>query len=63
MRTAPWRRPWKLLLDEVAPRMTGLLGCPHLPWGLCLQVLAERPRRRRRWRLTLAPMPLKGEGV
>jgi hypothetical protein len=45
-RLATWWRPWKLLCDEVAPRITGLLGCSHLPWGRCLQVLAERPRRR-----------------
>jgi hypothetical protein len=50
-RTATWWRPWKLLRAEVAPRITGLPSCPHPPWGLCLQVLAERPRRRQLQRL------------
>lgn len=51
VRTATWWRPWKLLRDEVAPRITGLLSCPHPQWGRCLQVLAERPRRRQLQRL------------
>ncbi|MBI3325212.1 MAG: transposase, partial [Nitrospinae bacterium] len=50
-RTATWWRPWKLLRDEVAPRITGLVSCSHPQWGLCLQVLAERPRRRQLQRL------------
>jgi hypothetical protein len=48
---ATWWSPWKLLCDEVAPRMTGLPSCPHPQWGLCLQILAERPRRRQLQRL------------
>jgi len=51
VRTATWWRPWKLLRDEVAPRITGLLSCQHPQWGRCLQVLAERPRRRQLQRL------------
>jgi hypothetical protein len=51
VRTATWWRPWQLLRDEVDPRITGLLSCAHLQWGLCLQVLAERPRRRQLQRL------------
>jgi len=51
VRTATWWRPWTLLRAEVAPRMTGLLSCPRPQWGLCLQVLAERPRRRQLQRL------------
>ena len=51
VRTATWWRPWTLLRAEVAPRMTGLLGGPRPQWGLCLQVLAERPRRRQLQRL------------
>ena len=51
VRTATWWRPWQLLRDEVAPRITGLLSCLHPQWGLCLQVLAERPRRRQLQRL------------
>lgn len=51
VRTATWWRPWKLLRDEVAPRITGLLSCPRPQWVTCLQVLAERPRRRQLQRL------------
>jgi hypothetical protein len=51
VRTATWWRPWQLLRDEVAPRITSLLSCAHPQWGLCLQVLAERPRRRQLQRL------------
>lgn len=50
-RTATWWRPWKLLRDEVAPRITGLVSCLHPQWETCLQVLAERPRRRQLQRL------------
>lgn len=50
-RRATWWRPWKLLCDEVAPRITGLPSCPHPQWALGLQVLAERPRRRQLQRL------------
>jgi hypothetical protein len=50
-RTATWWRPWKLLRAEVAPRITGVLGWQHLQWPACLQVLAERPRRRQLQRL------------
>lgn len=51
VRTATWWRPWKLLRDEVTPRITGLLSCPHAQWRIGLQVLAERPRRRQLQRL------------
>jgi hypothetical protein len=50
-RTATWWRPWKLLQAEVAPRITGSLGWQHPHWAICLQVLAERPRRRQLQRL------------
>jgi hypothetical protein len=50
-RTATWWRPWTLLRDEVAPRITGLLSCAHLQCARCLPVLAERPRRRQLQRL------------
>ena len=50
-RRATWWRPWKLLCDEVAPRITGLPSGPHPQGGLCLQGLAERPRRRQLQRL------------
>jgi hypothetical protein len=50
-RTATWWRPWKLLQAEVAPRITGVLSWQNPRWALCLQVLAERPRRRQLQRL------------
>lgn len=50
-RTATWWRPWKLLRDEVAPRITGRLSCSHPRWATALQVLAERPRQRQLQRL------------
>ena len=51
VRTATWWRPWKLLHDEVAPRLTGGLSWQQGQWPACLQVLAERPRRRQLQRL------------
>jgi Transposase DDE domain len=51
MRTATWGRPWKLLHDEVAPRMTGVLSWQPRRWAACWQVLVERPRRRQLQRL------------
>lgn len=50
-RTATWWRPWKLLQAEVAPRITGSLSWQNSDWAICLQVLAERPRRRQLQRL------------
>jgi hypothetical protein len=50
-RTATWWRPWKLLQDEVRPRLTGANCWPPRPWTICLQVLVERPRRRTLQRL------------
>ena len=50
-RTATWWRPWKLRQAEVAPRMTGVLSWQNPRWALCLQVLAEPPRRRQLPRL------------
>lgn len=50
-RIATWWRPWKLLRDEVAPRITGVLSWQQGHWPACLQVLAERPRRRQLQRL------------
>jgi Transposase DDE domain len=52
-RLATWWRPWKLLQDEVTPRITGAQSWPHRLWPACLQVLVERPRRRTLQRLPL----------
>jgi hypothetical protein len=51
-RTATWWRPWKLLADEIAPLIAPALFCSEPAWRSCLQVLAERPRRRKLQRLT-----------
>ena len=42
VRTATWWRPWKLLRDEVAPRITGLLSCQHPQ--CCLLYTSPSPR-------------------
>jgi hypothetical protein len=52
-RLATWWRPWKLLQDEVTPRITGTQSWPQRRWPACLQVLVERPRRRRLQRLPI----------
>jgi hypothetical protein len=39
LRTATWWRPWKLLHDEVAPRITGVLSWQPQRWAACWQVL------------------------
>jgi len=52
-RLATWWRPWKLLQDELTPRITGVHSWQHQLWPACLQVLAERPRRRTLQRLPL----------
>jgi hypothetical protein len=45
-RTATWWRHWKLLHAAVAPQISGALHWPEQRWTECLQVMAERPRRR-----------------
>jgi Transposase DDE domain len=53
-RTATWWRPWKLLQEALAPQISGALHWPAQRWPQCLQVLAERPRRRTLQRLPAA---------
>lgn len=50
-RTATWWRPWKLLHQSLVPRLTGALSWPEQRWELSLEVLAERPRKRKLQRL------------
>jgi hypothetical protein len=50
-RTATWWRPWKLMQEALAPRITGALSWDESRWGQSLEVMAERPRRRRLQRL------------
>jgi hypothetical protein len=41
-----WWRVWGMRKDTMAPMSTGALFWPEDTWEACLQVLAERPRRR-----------------
>jgi hypothetical protein len=50
-RQATWWRPWKLMQDGIAPRITGALAWSEQAWDTCLDVLRERPRRRTLQRL------------
>jgi Transposase DDE domain len=50
-RLATWWRPWKLLQDELTPRITGVQAWQQRRWPACLQMLGERPRRRHLQRL------------
>lgn len=45
-RTATWWRPWKLMQEALAPRITGALSWDESQWQQSLKVMAERPRRR-----------------
>jgi len=45
-RLGPWWRVWGMLKEEIAPRLTGALCWKEEAWAACLQVLAERSRRR-----------------
>jgi len=45
-RLATWWRVWGMRKDEIAPMITGALFWKEEAWEVCLQVLAERPRRR-----------------
>jgi hypothetical protein len=45
-RRVTWWRVWGLLKDEIAPMVTGALFWKEEAWVACLNVLAERPRRR-----------------
>jgi hypothetical protein len=50
-RTATWWRPWKLMQEALAPRITGALSWDESQWEQSLKVMAERPRRRQLQRL------------
>lgn len=45
-RMATWWRLWGMRKDEIAPMIPGALFWKEEAWEACLQVLAERPRRR-----------------
>jgi Transposase DDE domain len=46
-RSGTWWRVWGLLKDEIRPMITGVYFWKEEAWETCLQVLAERPRRRK----------------
>jgi hypothetical protein len=50
-RMATWWRPWKLMLEALAPRITGALSWDESQWRQSLEVMTERPRRRQLQRL------------
>jgi len=50
-RTATWWRPWKLMQEALAPRITGALSWDESQWRQSLEVMMERPRRRQLQRL------------
>lgn len=50
-RTLTWWRPWKLMQEALAPRITGALSWDESRWGQSLEVMAERPRKRKLQRL------------
>jgi len=57
-RRVTWWRVWGLLKDEIAPMVTGALFWKEEAWVACLNVLAERPRRR-----TLQQLPPEAVAV
>ncbi len=50
-RTATWWRPWKLMREALAPRITGALNWDESQWEQSLEVMAERSRKRQLQRL------------
>jgi hypothetical protein len=46
-RVGTWWRVWEMLKDAIAPLITGALFWQAEAWMTCLQMVAERPRRRK----------------
>ena len=61
-RVGTWWRVWDLLKDALAPLITGALFWQAEAWAACLQVLAERPRRRKFQQLPPAAITLLYRG-
>jgi hypothetical protein len=57
-RVGTWWRVWDMLKDAIAPLITGALFWQAEAWTACLQVLAERPRRRKLQQLPPAAIEL-----
>ncbi len=50
-RSGTWWRVWGLLKDEIRPMVTGVCFWKEEAWEACMEVLAERPRRRKHQQL------------
>src|SRR5215813_9949553 len=55
-RVGTWWRLWGMLKDELAPMITGAIFWQEDAWAACVQVLMERPRRRKLQQLPLAAL-------
>lgn len=45
-RSLTWWRPWTLMREAVAPRITGALSWDASQWAQSVETMAERPRKR-----------------
>lgn len=57
-RRGTWWRVWGMLKEVIAPMITGALFWKDEAWPACLQVLTERPRRRKLQQLPPAAIAL-----
>lgn len=57
-RQGTWWRVWGMLKEVIAPMITGALFWKDEAWPACLQVLTERPRRRKLQQLPPAAIAL-----
>ena len=57
-RVGTWWRVWGMLKEVIAPLITGALFWQEEAWVTCLQVVAERPRRRKLQQLPPAAIDL-----
>jgi hypothetical protein len=57
-RVGTWWRVWGMLKEVIAPLLTGALFWQEEAWVTCLQVVAERPRRRKLQQLPPAAIDL-----
>jgi hypothetical protein len=57
-RVGTWWRVWGMLKEGIAPLITGALFWQEEAWVTCLQVVAERPRRRKLQQLPPAVIDL-----
>ena len=62
-RQATWWRVWKLIKDEVDSGLLSVQDRQAAGWGACVQVVAERPRRRKLQRLPEEVIALNQGGL